>query len=45
MTANPFTHELDTLERKYSNLEVELLDGKKKLAWFQNFNLDREISA
>lgn len=42
MTTNPFAKNLEALQRERDQFSIELQDWKKKLAWFQGFNLDRE---
>lgn len=39
---NPFTTNIEALERERNTTSDELLDWKTKLAWFQGFNLDQE---
>lgn len=42
MITNPFTKNLEALQRERNKSSIELLDWKTKFAWFQGFNLDRE---
>ncbi|MBI1624765.1 NYN domain-containing protein [Comamonas suwonensis] len=44
MISNPFTKNLEALQRERNKSNLELLDWKTKIAWFQGFNLDRENS-
>ena len=42
MSTNPFTKDIEALQRERNKSSSELLDWKTKFAWFQGFNLDRE---
>lgn len=42
MSINPFTRNLEELQREHNRSSIELLDWLTKLAWFQGFDLDRE---
>lgn len=42
MSTNPFTKDIEALQRERNKSSSELLDWKTKSAWFQGFNLDQE---
>ncbi len=42
MITNPFTRNLEALQRERDKSSIDLQDWKAKLAWFDGFDLDRE---
>ena len=44
MSTNPFTEDIEALQRERHKSSIELPDWQRKFAWFQGFNLNQENS-